>query len=735
MSSFPPLLHSPSIASEPLEVDLSTLVDDELNVDDLPFTDELMEHDEVQELELLACRISDAENEYAFNKEQWMDEQHSDANKSEYGLMDGDKFDWASSAAIAILGPPSNSSSGATSFASTPSSSALPSISSSVATTCPSTPVPSPLFEDKVEPGSPVPLRLSAGIPSSIPSSISPSPVLTTSSSASPITRSSSAVTLQGSISGLCSVIVQQVLQSCYTQELLESVVSLRQLLSSRSFGPAAMTLSTPILPAFVSILTSSFASPSLLLEVIWCLTNIASGSSKNVESLIDAGCLPPLLALLHHSQHAQVSEQIVWCLGNVAGDGCQARDKLLELGLMDRLCRLADSESCGAELLKHIAWCMHNLCRNKPVPNAHRVGVCVQTVKRLLLGSQGVGGIHTLDNELLPDLLGILACLSLTSDILSQRLLSHGFLDYLIRLLSQLHSLSLPLLTPAMRTLGNFLTGCEHDTQLVLEAGFLPILHQLLKYPLEQVRKEACWTASNVAAGSRGQKQALLDEEGLLADVMELSRTANTSVRKEACYVLSNLCEGGDLEQLSVLLNAGVVHTLASALFEGSRQLYPVATQGLQCLLRHSDSYKERPDVLQLEVRLRAFIVQELTVIHGASVMESVGDDVLGPVRYSSPAEQRWAELLDGVEDEEQDRLTMMRNVLTVVRYRDEDDNGESAYERGEERRREDEDEDEGEVHSADDREEELEEEEEEQDMEAAEGEPDAPLSSSALS
>ena len=702
-SSFPPLLHSPSIASDCLEVDLSTLVEDELNVDDLPFTDELVEHDEVQELELLACRISDAENEYAFHKEQqWVEQQHYDANKSEYGLMDGDKFDWASSAAIAILGPSSASTSGSPSFSSTPSSSALPSLSASVATTCPSTPVRSPLFENKIEPGSPEPIRLSGGIPSSIPSSISPSPQLTSSSS-SPIARSSSAVSLQTRISGLCSAIIQQVAQSCYTQELLESVVSLRQLLSSRSFAPSAMTLSTPILPAFVSILSSSAASPPLLLEVAWCATNIASGSSTNVESLIDAGCLAPLLALLHIGQHGQVNEQIVWCLGNVAGDGCQARDKLLELGLMDRLCRLADSEGCGSELLKHIAWCIHNLCRNKPVPNAHRVGVCIPTVKRILLGSQGVGGIDTLDNELLPDLLGTLACLSLTSDTLSQRLLSHGFLEYLIKLLSQLPSLSLPLLTPAMRTLGNFLTGCEQDTQLVLDAGFTPILHQLLRYPLEQVRKEACWTASNVAAGSRGQKQALLDEDGLLADVMELARTANTSVRKEACYVLSNLCEGGDSEQLAVLLKAGVVHTLAGALFEGSRQLYPVATQGLQCLLRHSDCYKERADVQQLEERLRSFIVQALTTIHGAAAMESVGDDVLGPVRYSSPAEQKWGELLDGVDDDEQDRLTMMRNVLTVVRYRDEDDNGESAYERGEERQREEEDEEEEEVEEED--------------------------------
>ena len=500
-------------------------------------------------------------------------------------------------------------------------------------------------------------------------------------------------MSLQSRISGLCSVIVQQASLSCYTQELLESVVALRQLLSSRSYTPSAMTLSTPILPAFVSILSSSGASPSLLLEVAWSLTNIASGSSPSVEALIEAGCLPPLLALLHNGQHAQVAEQVVWCLGNIAGDGCQARDKLLELGLMERLCRVADSEGCGTELLKHIVWCVHNLCRNKPVPNAHRVGLCIPTIKRILIGSQGAGGILELDNELLPDLLGTLACLSLTSDTLSQRLLSLGFLDYLIRLLSQMPSLSLPLLTPAMRTLGNFLTGCEQDTQLVIDAGFIPILRRLLRYPLEQVRKEGCWIASNIAAGSTAQKQALLDEDGMLTDVVELARTANTSVRKEACYVLSNLCEGGDAQQLSMLLDTGVVDTLASALLEGSRQLYPVATQGLQCLLRHGEQYKERPDVKQLESRLRVFIVQALTAVHGAEVLAEVDDDVLGPVRYTSPAEQRWSELLDGVDDDEQDRLTMMRNVLTVVRYRDEDDDGESAYERGEERRREGED------------------------------------------
>lgn len=59
-----------------------------------------------------------------------------------------------------------------------------------------------------------------------------------------------------------------------------------------------------------------------------------------------------------------------------------------------------------------------------------------------------------------------------------------------------------------ALRAVGNIVTGDDVQTQVILNCGALPCLHQLLGSVKESVRKEACWTLSNITAGNRQQIQ-----------------------------------------------------------------------------------------------------------------------------------------------------------------------------------------------------------------------------------
>lgn len=49
---------------------------------------------------------------------------------------------------------------------------------------------------------------------------------------------------------------------------------------------------------------------------------------------------------------------------------------------------------------------------------------------------------------------------------------------------------------------------------QLVLDAGVLPHLLTLLQSPKESIKKEACWTLSNITAGIQSQIQVKLSKE-----------------------------------------------------------------------------------------------------------------------------------------------------------------------------------------------------------------------------
>lgn len=59
-----------------------------------------------------------------------------------------------------------------------------------------------------------------------------------------------------------------------------------------------------------------------------------------------------------------------------------------------------------------------------------------------------------------------------------------------------------------ALRAVGNIVTGDDVQTQIVLNCQALPCLLHLLSAAKESVRKEACWTISNITAGNRIQIQ-----------------------------------------------------------------------------------------------------------------------------------------------------------------------------------------------------------------------------------
>lgn len=56
--------------------------------------------------------------------------------------------------------------------------------------------------------------------------------------------------------------------------------------------------------------------------------------------------------------------------------------------------------------------------------------------------------------------------------------------------------------LTPALRAVGNIVTGNDVQTDTVLNAGALNVMPKLLQHPRLNIVKEAAWTISNVTAG-----------------------------------------------------------------------------------------------------------------------------------------------------------------------------------------------------------------------------------------
>lgn len=89
-------------------------------------------------------------------------------------------------------------------------------------------------------------------------------------------------------------------------------------------------------------------------------------------------------------------------------------------------------------------------------------------------------------------------------------------------RLVELLNSNEVSVITPALRAIGNIVTGDDSQTQCILDHGALSAFHNLLKHHKINIQKEAAWTISNITAGNTQQIQQVIDQQ-LLPPVLDI--------------------------------------------------------------------------------------------------------------------------------------------------------------------------------------------------------------------
>lgn len=160
--------------------------------------------------------------------------------------------------------------------------------------------------------------------------------------------------------------LVQQA--SCADQPELQyqAVTAVRKLLSSDRNPPIDPLIQCGILPILVNCLSNT-TNPALQFEAAWALTNIASGTSKQTQAVVQSGAVPLFLSLLA-SPHQNVCEQAVWALGNIIGDGPGLRDYVIAMGVVPPLLNFIKPD-IPITFLRNVTWVIVNLCRNKDPP------------------------------------------------------------------------------------------------------------------------------------------------------------------------------------------------------------------------------------------------------------------------------------------------------------------------------------------------------------------------------
>lgn len=150
----------------------------------------------------------------------------------------------------------------------------------------------------------------------------------------------------------------------------------------------------------------------------------------------------------------------------------------------------------------------------------------------------------------------------------------------------------------PALRTVGNVVTGTDEQTQVVLNCNALQALYNILanaQHHKKSIIKEACWTVSNVTAGvyfqccvphvwvyvffmrcavfhaisCAGTKEQIsaVIESGCIDPIVNLLKNGELEIKREAAWAISNATSGGDPTQIQQLVQFGCIPPLCELL------------------------------------------------------------------------------------------------------------------------------------------------------------------------
>lgn len=361
--------------------------------------------------------------------------------------------------------------------------------------------------------------------------------------------------------------------------ERLRATIEFRRMLSVEDCPPIQAVINCGVVPRIMQFL-AYHNEEKLQFEAAWTITNIASGSTAHTKCVVDHGGVHQFVQLLQ-SPNPEVQEQAVWALGNIAGDSPEYRDLVLKTGnSMQCLISILDNDQRKPKLtmVRNTTWCMSNFCRGKPKPKFEQIKMCIPVLAKLIMER---------DSEVLTDSCWALSYVTDDQTNGNQKIGAVLQQDKICaRLIYLLQHGSSQVQVPALRTIGNIVTGDDHQTQIMLNENPLPALLGMLSCQKKGLRKETCWTISNVTAGTHNQIQQVI-AANLIPPLVNILKEDQFDVQKEAAWGIANIASGGTDDHIKFLVSQAAIPALCTMLKCGDVKMVMVVLDALINILK----------------------------------------------------------------------------------------------------------------------------------------------------
>lgn len=143
-------------------------------------------------------------------------------------------------------------------------------------------------------------------------------------------------------------------------------------------------------------------------------------------------------------------------------------------------------------------------------------------------------------------------------------------------------------LLVPALRTVGNMLSGPDKYALGMINQGLVEVLLPLLSHKTGQVRKETAWGFSNILGSNATQTGLCMQHKVIDALITTILTDPKPDVAKEAGWALANtLCVANNSQLLTILQSAHFIQAYSACLLHQDRALVSTAYSSLKSVLR----------------------------------------------------------------------------------------------------------------------------------------------------